>query len=62
VENSPEACARALAEGFGLERICGGMRRAAFYISHDASQRSAENRLEAFTELFGRHPAAELAI
>ena len=62
VENSPEACARALAEGFGLETDLRRDATGAFYISHDASPRSAENSLERFTELFGRHPAAELAI
>ncbi len=62
VENSPEACARALAEGFGLETDLRRDASGRFYVSHDASPRTGENRLERYTELFARHPAAELAI
>ncbi len=62
VENSLAACADALARGFGLEtdlrRDAGG----AFYISHDPATRTPENSLKAYTELFRRHPTAELAI
>jgi glycerophosphoryl diester phosphodiesterase len=62
VENSLEACARALEAGFGLET---DLRRDAvgrFYISHDPLPRTTVNSLEAYAELFARHPAAELAI
>jgi glycerophosphoryl diester phosphodiesterase len=61
-ENSLEACARALAEGFGLEtdlRRDGG---GTFYISHDANERTETNSLEAYSALFAKHPQAELAI
>jgi glycerophosphoryl diester phosphodiesterase len=62
VENSPAACAKALAEGFGLEtdlrRDAGGD----FYISHDPLPRTEENRLEVYSALFQKHPHAELAI
>jgi len=62
IENSLEACAAALSEGFGLET---DLRRAAkgeFYISHDPAARTAQNALDTYTELFRRYPAAELAI
>src|SRR5580698_8618102 len=62
VENSLEACARALEAGFGLETDLRRDATGAFYISHDPHPRSPENSLEAYTELFRRHPAAELAI
>ena len=62
VENSLDACARALAEGFGLETDLRRDAAGAFYISHDPHPRSPANSLEAYTELFRRHPAAELAI
>jgi glycerophosphoryl diester phosphodiesterase len=61
-ENSPAACARALAEGFGLETDLRRDANGAFYISHDAQPRTPENALENFTELFRKHPDAELAI
>ncbi len=62
VENSLAACARALAEGFGLETDLRRDPAGAFYISHDPLPRSPENSLAAFTELFHQYPAAELAI
>jgi glycerophosphoryl diester phosphodiesterase len=62
VENSLAACARALAQGFGLETDLRRDATGAFYISHDPHPCSAENRLQGYTELFRRHPAAELAI
>ncbi|HWF20429.1 MAG TPA: hypothetical protein VG754_14250, partial [Verrucomicrobiae bacterium] len=61
-ENSLAACARALAEGFGLETDLRRDATGAFYISHDAQPRTPENALEDFTELFRKHPEAELAI
>ncbi|MDB6065152.1 MAG: Glycerophosphoryl diester phosphodiesterase [Pedosphaera sp.] len=62
VENSLAACVGALAEGFGLETDLRRDGHGAFYISHDAHPRSVENGLEAYTELFGQFPSAELAI
>ncbi len=62
VENSPAACARALAEGFGLETDLRRDASGAFYISHDAAPRSPANALEQFTALFRNHPGACLAI
>jgi glycerophosphoryl diester phosphodiesterase len=62
VENSLEACARALEAGFGLETDLRRDAAGAFYISHDPLPRAAGNRLESYTELFTRHPTAELAI
>jgi|SRR5882724_2005317 len=62
VENSLAACARALNEGFGLETDLRCDETGAFYVSHDAGPRSPENRLEGYTDLFQRHPAAQLAI
>jgi glycerophosphoryl diester phosphodiesterase len=61
-ENSLAACERALAEGFGLETDLRRDSTGAFYISHDAHPRSPQNALEKYTELFQRHPGAELAI
>jgi hypothetical protein len=61
-ENSRDACARALAEGFGLETDLRRDAAGEFYLSHDPGPRTPENSLAAFTELFRRHPAAELAI
>lgn len=61
-ENSPAACARALELGFGLETDLRRDASGAFYISHDAQPRTAENSLEAYTELFRKYPKAELAI
>jgi glycerophosphoryl diester phosphodiesterase len=61
-ENSPAACARALAEGFGLETDLRRDASGAFYISHDPLPRSPENSLSAFTGIFKKFPAAELAI
>ena len=57
-----DACARALAAGFGLETDLRRDERGRFYISHDPTSRTAENCLEAYGELFRQHPAAELAI
>jgi glycerophosphoryl diester phosphodiesterase len=62
VENSLAACADALARGFGLETDLRRDASGAFYISHDAAPRTPENSLKAYTELFRRHPNAELAI
>ena len=61
-ENSPAACARALAEGFGLEIDLRRNANGEFYISHDPAPGSPENRLEVYTKLFQQHPNAELAI
>jgi glycerophosphoryl diester phosphodiesterase len=61
-ENSVEACARALELGFGLETDLRRDASGAFYIGHDASPRTPVNSLEAYTELFRKHPRAELAI
>lgn len=62
VENSHAACARALAEGFGLETDLRRDASGAFYISHDAAPLSPANALEQFTALFRDHPDACLAI
>ncbi len=62
VENSLADCARALEAGFGLETDLRRDAAGAFYISHDPLPRTAANSLEAYTELFARHPSAELAI
>jgi glycerophosphoryl diester phosphodiesterase len=62
VENSLAACKGALEAGFGLETDLRRDPAGRFYISHDPHPRSAANSLEAFTELFRQHPAAELAI
>jgi glycerophosphoryl diester phosphodiesterase len=62
VENSVEACARALSEGFGLETDLRRDAQGEFYISHDAAPRSTENSLTRYTEIFRKHPGAELAI
>jgi glycerophosphoryl diester phosphodiesterase len=61
-ENSLAACARALELGFGLETDLRCDAGRSFYISHDAGPRTAENSLEAYTELFRKYPQAELAI
>ena len=61
-ENSLEACARALEQGFGLETDIRRDASGAFYISHDANPRTPANSLEQYSELFGRFPGAELAI
>jgi glycerophosphoryl diester phosphodiesterase len=61
-ENSPAACARALAEGFGIETDLRRDAAGAFYISHDPQPRSPENSLAVYSELFQKYPAAELAI
>ena len=61
-ENSLAACARALELGFGLETDLRRDANGAFYISHDAHPKTAENSLEAYTELFRKYPEAELAI
>jgi glycerophosphoryl diester phosphodiesterase len=62
IENSLEACARALELGFGLETDLRRDATGAFYISHDTHPRTPANSLEAYTELFRKYPAAELAI
>ncbi len=62
VENSIAACARALELGFGLETDLRRDTSGAFYISHDASPRTLENNLEAYSQLFRKFPNAELAI
>jgi glycerophosphoryl diester phosphodiesterase len=62
IENSLDACARALAEGFGLETDLRRDSTGAFYISHDPAPRSAANSLENYSELFYRYPRSELAI
>jgi glycerophosphoryl diester phosphodiesterase len=62
VENSLEACARALEAGFGLETDLRRDSIGAFYISHDPHPRTTANSLEAYSELFAKHPSAELAI
>lgn len=61
-ENSLEACAAALAAGFGLETDLRRDAAGEFYISHDFAPRSPENSLARYTELFQKHPSAELAI
>ena len=62
VENSIEACAVALAEGFGLETDLRRDAAGLYYISHDPALRSAENTLENYSALFRKYPQAELAI
>jgi glycerophosphoryl diester phosphodiesterase len=62
VENSLEACSRALEKGFGLETDLRRDASGVFYISHDPAPRTTENSLEAFSELFAKHPNIELAI
>jgi glycerophosphoryl diester phosphodiesterase len=62
VENSLAACREALELGFGLETDLRRDGTGAFYISHDPHPRTAENSLEAYSELFARFPGAELAI
>jgi glycerophosphoryl diester phosphodiesterase len=62
MENSLEACAAALAAGFGMETDLRRDAAGEFYISHDPQPRSPENSLTQYTELFQRHPSAELAI
>jgi glycerophosphoryl diester phosphodiesterase len=61
VENSLAACACALEAGFGLETDLRRDTAGAFYISHDPHPRTPANSLEAYTELFAKHPSAELA-
>ena len=62
VENSPDACARALAAGFGLETDLRRDAAGQFYISHDPHPRTPENSLEIFSGLFAQYPGVELAI
>jgi glycerophosphoryl diester phosphodiesterase len=62
LENSLEACADALAQGFGLETDLRRDAAGTFYISHDSLAPLAENHLEAYTKLFRQYPTAELAI
>jgi glycerophosphoryl diester phosphodiesterase len=62
VENSLEACARALELGFGLETDLRREGADAYYISHDPHPRTPANSLEGYNKLFARHPAAELAV
>jgi glycerophosphoryl diester phosphodiesterase len=62
VENSLAACARALEAGFGLETDLRRDATGAFYISHDPQPLTANNRLEEYSELFRRHPSAEIAV
>jgi glycerophosphoryl diester phosphodiesterase len=61
-ENSLDACARALESGFGLETDLRRDDAGRFYISHDPRPRTAENSVEAYSELFRRFPEADLAI
>jgi hypothetical protein len=62
VENSLAACQKALELGFGLETDLRRDVAGKFYISHDAHPRTPENSLDSYSELFARHPSAELAI
>jgi glycerophosphoryl diester phosphodiesterase len=62
VENSLAASQRALELGFGLETDLRRDIAGRFYISHDPHPRTPENSLEAYSALFGKYPAAELAI
>jgi hypothetical protein len=62
VENSLAACEKALELGFGLETDLRRDAAGRFYISHDPHPRTAENSLEAYSALFRKHPALELAI
>ena len=62
VENSLDACARALEAGFGLETDLRRDASGGYYISHDPHPRTTANSLEAYAELFAKHPTAELAI
>lgn len=61
-ENSLAACASALESGFGLETDLRRDAAGRFYISHDPHPRTAENSLDAYSELFRRFPKADLAI
>src|SRR4051794_6926495 len=61
-ENSLTACAKALQLGFGLETDLRRDVASQFYISHDTHPRTSENSLEGYSELFSKHPEAELAI
>jgi glycerophosphoryl diester phosphodiesterase len=61
-ENSIEACADALREGFGLETDLRRDASGGFYISHDPALRTPANALEEFTKLFQRFPGAEIAM
>ncbi len=61
-ENSIEACANALREGFGLETDLRRDGAGRFYISHDPAPRTPANALEEFTRLFRQFPEAEIAM
>ncbi|MBI3878948.1 MAG: hypothetical protein HY301_02660 [Verrucomicrobia bacterium] len=61
-ENSPAACAKAMELGFGLETDLRRDASGGFYISHDPAPRTAANALETYSEIFAKHPSAELAI
>lgn len=61
-ENSLEACAVALRDGFGLEIDLRRDAAGKYYISHDPARRTAENALEAFSDIFRQFPTAEYAV
>ncbi len=62
LENSPDACAAALGEGFGLETDLRRDAKGWYYISHDPHPRTPDNSLEIYSAIFEKHPSAELAI
>ncbi len=62
VENSLEACRRALEAGFGLEIDLRREASGLFYISHDPGSRTGGNALEAYQALFQIHPDLSIAV
>jgi hypothetical protein len=62
VENSAEACAAALDEGFGLETDIRRDVHGRYFISHDPHPRTEENALELYSAIFQKYPDCELAI
>jgi glycerophosphoryl diester phosphodiesterase len=62
MENSVEACRRALEDGFGLETDLRRDSDGLFYISHDAAPRTKENALESYLDLFRIHAEQPLAV
>ena len=61
-ENSLDACAAALAEGFGLEIDVRRDRANRFYISHDPADWSQANALDTYAPVFGAARQQQIAV
>jgi glycerophosphoryl diester phosphodiesterase len=62
LENSLQACRRALQKGFGLEIDLRRDSANRFYISHDPAPLTSENALDSFLPLFREHPHLPIAV